>query len=110
MVKGIIKLAIYLKVSDMQTRAWPYQMIIGSFLIFIGESSMIQGIISMITNPVPAVDFLYVEYTLASFGTVGMTLTLIGICLQIAGILLMLGLIGKKARNLNTSNRIPLTA
>ncbi|MEM0117573.1 MAG: hypothetical protein QXX17_02445 [Conexivisphaerales archaeon] len=93
----------------MQIQAWSYQMLVGAFLVFIGEASMIQGIISLITASIPVAELPSLNYTLMGLGAAGLLFTLSGIVLQAAGILIILG-IGKKTKNLNSNSKISLTA
>jgi|GEM_PF-1140896 hypothetical protein len=93
----------------MQIQGWSYQMLVGAFLVFIGEASMIQGIISLLTASIPVAELPSLNYTLMGMGAAGLLFALSGIALQAAGILIVLG-VGRKSRNLNSSSRISLTA
>jgi hypothetical protein len=93
----------------MQIQGWSYQMLVGAFLVFIGEGSMIQGIISLLTASIPVAELPSLNYTLMGMGATGLLFALSGIALQAAGILIVLRP-GRKSRNLNSSSRIPLTA
>lgn len=90
-------------------KAWSYPVTVGVFLLVVGETSIIQGIISLVTASIPVVGPSYISYSFGGAGAAGLFFALLGFAIQVLGFVLVLG-IRRKERHMDYDSKIPLTA